>query len=289
MLSFQKILLGIVLSGTVTVAAEAQLVDQYGMGEQSAQTMRAYPPVQKIPAADRMFSKRIWRMIDLREKQNQPLFSDDREISKIIIEAVKRGELPVYANDSLEAGSTLTREEFSQRLVIPVEGGGLSEAEKEAGLSDDWGASDWGDDEAPAVEIGPAEYFARDLYTMELVEDVVFDKKRSRMYNQVHSMTLFVPADKSAKGIIETIGTFKYEDLVKVFQNDPNALWFNPQNDAQHKNMSEAFQLRLFNSYIVKVSNPNDERLDGTGKQGLYAAQRIQEDLIEFEYGLWSY
>ena len=300
MIILKNLFLGVALLGTLSVSAQEVPMNQsqdmgmqepMGMAEQPGTPQKAYPPQYNIPASDRMFSKRIWRMIDLREKQNRPLFSKDRWISRVIIDAVKRGELPVYKNDSLT--STLTREEFVKNLTIPAAGGGLSEEEKAAGLTDDWGGGgDWGDDGGDQAAVAIAqEYFPQELYTMELVEDVVFDKKRSRMYNQIEAITLFVPADLStnARNILMPLGTFKYSDLVKVFHSDPNAVWFNPQNDAQHKNMAEAFELRLFNSYIVKVSNPVGDRLDGAGKQGLYASQRVQEDIIEFEYSLWSY
>src|SRR5690606_26569588 len=111
----------------------------------------------------------IWRVIDLREKQNRPLFSKDRWISRVMIDAVKRGELQVYKNDSLT--TTMTSEEFLKGLVIPVAGGGLSEEEKAAGLEDWGGGSDWGDDGGDQVVIGPQEFFPQELYTLEMVED----------------------------------------------------------------------------------------------------------------------
>jgi hypothetical protein len=194
MITIKNLFLGVALSGTLSAMAqdqptgtpvppttetsqEAGMQEPMGMAEQPGQVLKAYPPQYNIPASDRMFSKRIWRMIDLREKQNRPMFSKDRWISRVIIDAVKRGELPVYKNDSLT--STMTREEFMKTLTIPVAGGGLSEEEKAAGLTDDWGGGgDWGDDGADKqAVIGPQEYFPQELYTMELVEDVVFDKK----------------------------------------------------------------------------------------------------------------
>jgi hypothetical protein len=78
-----------------------------------------------------------------------------------------------------------------------------------------------------------------------------------------------------------------------MFRNNPDkAIWFNPQNDAQHKNLADAFELWLFNSYIVKVSNPSDARLDeiyGGQQQGILASQQAAADLIEYEYNLWSF
>ena len=128
---------------------------------------------------------------------------------------------------------------------------------------------------------------------MEIKENMIFDKKRSRMYNEIQSVTLYIPAEKTVKNIDQAIGTFKYSDLVKVFRNNPQtAIWFNAQNDAQHKNLADAFELGLFSSYITKVSNVSDSRLDdvyGGAKQGILAAAQTSADLIEYEYSLWSF
>jgi gliding motility associated protien GldN len=138
-------------------------------------------------------------------------------------------------------------------------------------------------------------YRYKDLYEMELKEDMIFDKKRSRMYHDVQSITLLVPSTlpSNISGIEKPIGTFKYSDLVKVFRANPeNAIWFNSENDAQHKNLADAFELWLFNSYITKVSNVGDSRLDdiyGGAQQGILAAQQTSADLIEYEYNLWSF
>lgn len=298
---------------TLSVAASAQ---------EQATTASSNGSYRPIPNSDIMFRKTIWRAVDLREKQNKPMFSEHNEISRVILEAVKRGELQAYKNDSLT--STLTPSEVLANYSYAEESQGLSDAEKAAGFTeaDLGGGSDsgWGSDDgwgapakkpakkgakttktavakAPPKPAAPPsyEYRPKDLYQMELKEDMIFDKKRSRMYHDIKCLTLLVPSTLSSNtsGIEKPIGTFKYSDLIRVFRNNPDkAIWFNPQNDAQHKNLADAFELWLFNSYIVKVSNPNDARLDeiyGGQQQGILASQQAAADLIEYEYNLWSF
>jgi gliding motility associated protien GldN len=279
--------LGLGIAMTLSFAATAQ--------EQST-TAASNPSARPIPESDMMYRKTVWRTIDLREKQNKPLFADGRQISKVIIEAVKRGELPIYKNDSLTA--TLTQQEFTTNMTIPDEGGGMSEEEKAMGFGEPEPAGDdaWGADAtATAAAMGPAEFFAKDLYQLEMKEDAIFDKKRSRMYHDIKSLTLVVPASLKAniKGRDIPVGTFKYSDLVKVFRDHPTeAIWYNPRNDAQHKNLADAFDLRLFSSFITKVSNPNNSSLEdvyGGPQQGILAAQTTAEQMIEYEYNLWSF
>ena len=140
-----------------------------------------------------------------------------------------------------------------------------------------------------------AEYRAKDIYQLELTEEMIFDKKRSRMYHQIKTLSLKLPSTLSSNtsGLEKNIATFKYSDLVKVFRNNPQqAIWFNAQNDAQHKNLADAFELWLFNSYITKVSNPAGDDLAsqyGGEREGLLAAQQTAADLVEYEYSLWSF
>ncbi|MCC3155789.1 gliding motility protein GldN [Hymenobacter sp. 15J16-1T3B] len=314
---------------TLSVSASAQ---------EQATTASSNGSYRPIPSSDIMFRKTIWRQIDLREKQNKPMFSEGKEITRVILDAVKRGELPAYRNDSLT--SSFTSDEVKNNSSYAEQSQGLSDEEKAAGLKEDdsWGGGGgdaWG---APAksgskgaaattkrvpklgangkplkdkkgkiiyqtVAVEPPkpaappsyEYRPKDLYQLELKEDMIFDKKRSRMYHDIKTITLVVPATApgNTAGIDKPIGTFKYSDLVKVFRANPDkAIWFNPQNDAQHKNLADAFELWLFNSYIVKVSNPGDQRLDeiyGDQRQGILAASQAASDLIDYEYSLWSF
>ncbi|MGY2133862.1 type IX secretion system ring subunit PorN/GldN [Hymenobacter sp. HD11105] len=290
-LSFAALAAGLTLSLTASAQEQATTASSNG----------SYRP---IPNSDIMFRKTITRAVDLREKQNKPMFSEGKEISRVILEAVKRGEIQAYRNDSLT--STFTPAEVSANMSFAESTNELSEEEKAAGFTeaasdDGWGApakpAAKGKTAAVAAPAAPAsyEYRPKDIYQMELKEDMIFDKKRSRMYHDIKTITLLVPSTLSSNtsGIEKTIGTFKYSDLVKMFRNNPDkAIWFNPQNDAQHKNLADAFELWLFNSYIVKVSNPSDARLDeiyGGQQQGILASQQAAADLIEYEYNLWSF
>lgn len=270
-----------------------------------------------IHRSDIMWQKTVLRMLDLREMQNEPLFSRNKEITKIIIEAAKAGEVKIWKTDSLDHGSPLTLEEFLKNMQIPSEQVELSEEEKafmqeEAPAEEDMGFDDWGDDggggggeaDAELAELegggdeasGPEYYEPKMLYQLEMKEDMIFDKQRSRMYYDVIAMTLKVPADHplNIKGIEIPVASFSYKELVDgPFKNNPNAIWYNRYNDAEHRTMHDAIELRLFSSYILKVSNPADDYLvdiyGGDQWTGIMASQWKQYELLEFEHNLWEF
>lgn len=258
-------------------------------GPEQSTTAAASPTVRPIPNSDIMYKKSVWRKIELKEKQNRPMFSSGREITKIIIEAAKRGELTPYFTDSLTRVMPLAK--FKERMVDQKNSAPqLTEEEKKI-MEQNADADGFGS--AAPVSTGPSEIYPNQLRQLQLKEDMVFDKKRSRMYHQIQCISLVLPSGLTVDGTDAPIATFKYADLVKVFRNNPEqAIWFNRDNDAQHKNLADAFELWLFSSYIYKVSNPDDEQIEdqvGTGNATLLAAQQLAGDMIEFEYNLWSF
>ena len=324
------------------LTAVALLAALAGRAQEQATSTATTGAIRAIPVSDQMFRKTIWRAIDLREKQNRPMFSDGHEISRVIIDAVKRGELQAYKNDSVT--STFSSKEMLGNMSYAIEapispdadGGdwgnatGAPKAPKQAAAANDgWGAPIAAAPAAtkrvpkkdasgkimkdrrgktiyttvPTVAAAPpppppattAAYLPREIYQMELTEEMIFDKKRSRMYHQIKTVSLKLPSTlaSNTSGLEKNIATFKYSDLVKVFRNNPQmAIWFNSQNDAQHKNLADAFELWLFNSYITKVSNPAGDDLAsqyGSEREGLLAAQQTAADLVEYEYSLWSF
>jgi gliding motility associated protien GldN len=243
--------------------------------------------VRPVHQSDVMFKKTILRAVDLREKQNKPLFSKNKEITKMLLEAVERGDLKPYKTDSLEEGPMLTIEEFKEAMKIPSDQAELTEEEKAIALANG--------DSSVLVTSGENYYFPRDLYQMQFKEDLIFDKQRSRMYYDVHAITMLVPSDhpSNIKGIEIPVASFKFKDVVAVLKDNPNAVWFNPQNDAQHKSIADAVELRLFSSYIIKVSNPDDAYLvdiyGGDQQKGIMASQWAAFELLEYEHNLWEF
>ncbi|MBD2699432.1 gliding motility protein GldN [Spirosoma sp. BT702] len=314
--------------------------------------------VRGINENDIMMKKTLWRRVDLKEKQNQSMFSKNNEISKYLMEAVKAGLIEAYTSDSCT--TKLTPDKFHENLLVPNTGGGLSKEEIAAGFTEDnkngaaddgWGAKKddkkktaddgwgapkkaataaaepaddgWGTpkkktaknakgkkgkapvaapveepkkDSVAVAKAAPAfsgdEYFAKELNILEIKEDWIFDRKRSRLYYDIQTVTILLPADKNTAGYEKPIASFKYKDLDKLFRSDPKKfIWYNPQNQAQHKNLADAFDLRLFYGRITKVANPNDSDLVGMygDREGLLKSYQTEYELMETEHGLWEY
>jgi gliding motility associated protien GldN len=351
-------LLGSVALVALCISVKAQEKDTKGVNPLS---------VREISDADIMMKRTLWRRLDLREKQNQPMFSVGNEITKYIMDAVKAGLLDAYVDADMT--KKMAQGDFSKALQMPNQGQTITEDELKAGFGnenaaqtgdawgdkkddkkaakpadDGWGATTpkketqpvddgWGTpvpkkktttkgkkgiaavppkpqidsteikkkmaEEAAAIAAAAAakmeenQWFAKDVAILEMKEDWIFDRKRSRLVYDIQTITLVLPAELNPGGIEKPIATFKYKDLDKLFRSDPKKfIWFNEYNTAQHKNLADAFDLRLFNGRIIKTSNPMDRDLItiyGGEKEALWKSVQLENELMELEHGLWEY
>ena len=118
--------------------------------------------LRPIHESDIMYKKTIIRSLDLREKQNLPLFADNRQLTKFLIEGAKAGLISVYRNDSLDQGTKLTLDEFLGNLA-QSDDEGLSEEEKEFMEANEADMEDDGFGNAEETSMGPDYWGPRDL------------------------------------------------------------------------------------------------------------------------------
>jgi gliding motility associated protien GldN len=267
--------------------------------------------VDPIPKYEQLFKRRVWMRIDLKEKQNKGFFAKNGELSKLIVNAVKSGEIDkIYNNDSLT--STMTKDEFLNRLVATeadeieawdpdaeyyeddqVMYNGMAYTclyDENVGVTPEGAPDDWEADETA----GKADiYFPNQISVLKMMEDRIFDKRRSRLYYDIQAIKVIVPGTETLNGVDNEVAVFSYKDLMKVFRNHPNeAVWFNRYNSAENKNFADAFILRLFHGVLIKVENPDDLDIVDiytTRKEGIMASEWLDLQLMEKEHHLWEY
>ena len=255
-------------------------------------SLQAQESIKKpeVPEIYQMFAKTMLRRMDLEEKQNRPFFSKNGELSTLLIEAANNGDLKVYRSDSclnVMPDSTLQ----SMRAYTVTE-------QRPQDPNDPFSALI---DQEVTTEI------PSDLFTVVyLKEDVIFDRNRSRMYWYINALTITVPGKPEyvnlygITGELSNVMHFKYEEVVDVFRSDKykdKAIWYNKQNVASHRNMSDAFELRLFWAPIIKVANDQDldirqlygDEIAADPLRAMIIQQQLEYDLADYEAEMWSY
>jgi gliding motility associated protien GldN len=254
----------------------------YEKGHTITKKIIDYPHLRE---ADVMWSKRIWRVIDLKEKINLPLMyplgqpiKDRKSLIQVIMDAVKEGSLTAYKPIDDEFTVQMTKQEIDKI------GGAGSDTQMVASTIPPY-------DPIPTLV---TRTFDKDkVIAYRIKEEYFFDKQRSVMESRIIGIAPLIfavddqgnPRDGATKIPIFWI---YYREARKLFANSEV---FNRFNDAERRSFDDIFVKKMFGSYIYKESNVYDRRIEEykTGLDALLEAQKIKEDIFNFEHDLWEY
>ena len=225
--------------------------------------------------ADVFWQKRVWRVIDTRQKRNK-LFTYPREpFIDILLGYIETGETRVYSalDDSFD-DEPITPDELFQSLA-----GGNDTIEV---YNPDTDMMD--------VTVVTNEFNPEDIKKFRVKEDWIFDEEAARMICRIIGIAPVIDSK-------DEFGNFRGEQvLFWAYYPDFRPLLakheaFNMYNDATSYTWEDIFEARLFNSYVYKESNVYDRRIQDytEGVDALYESERIKEKIINFEQDLWSY
>ncbi|MEY1638546.1 gliding motility protein GldN [Tenuifilum osseticum] len=246
-------------------------------------------PYQFVRESDVLWSKRVWRIIDLRQKMNYPLYyptelMQDREsLVQRLVRAIKYNEINAY--DPID-------DEFTTRLSYEQVVKQLGAEDKEQTQIDENGQ------EVKVTVKGQIRW--GDIKELLVKEDWFFDKQRSVMEVRIigicpilHRMDYRNTGnEEEQEGTLSRIQTFwiYFPEARSVLANTDA---YNNFNDAQRITYDDLFWKRNFDSYIIRISNVWDNRAiyeyTFTGLQTLLESEKIKTELFNFEHDLWEY
>lgn len=227
--------------------------------------------------ADVFWSKKIWRIIDTRQKMNKPFAYPPRPLIQIIHEAALRGEIKVY-DPSVE-----NADQF-KKVMDTAEVARIGVRTDTAVQADVYDPNK----EVTVISNSPLTW---EKITKYRVKEVwFFDTKTSSMQVRIIGIAP-VMEDYDEQGNYRgdmTMYWVYFADLRNLLAKEEV---FNPQNDWQHISWDDLFNMRMFESYIYKESNVYDRNIQeyASGTDALLESDRIKQSLFETEHDLWEY
>ncbi len=276
------IIFGAVLFGINTVS-QAQILDSprddiYDKIHLTEKKPIPYAPVRE---ADIAYKKRIWRTIDLRQKINHAFYYPEtpkkgwKNFMTVIMDAIREGTVTAYDPTDDQFLIPLTYQEIEKKLssidTVPV-------------------VEPNNPDRILRYDVIKEDFDSRIVQRLQLKEDWFFDRQRSQIDVRILGICPIMNVydeDDNFLGF-EKMFWIYFPEARPVFAQ---SIVFNRHNSAERRTYDELFWKRIFGSYITKEENVYDREIAdyASGMDALLEAERIKNELSEFEHSLWEF
>lgn len=228
-------------------------------------------PYESLREADIPWEKRIWQVIDVREKMNLAFIYPKNPFFQIINEAATSGMVAAF------------RDEDFKQLMQAVEIEGMMFSMDTIQVIDP-------ETYETKTSVVKNEISAESIKFFRIKEVWFFDRESSRMKVRILGIAPIRERIIAGKAEEQAMYWLYYPQIREILARHRS---FNDFNDASPLSWDDVFEMRRFSSYIYKESNSQDLRLkdffpvDGVAR--LREGEKIKNKLFNFEQDLWEY
>lgn len=240
-------------------------------------------PYEHLRWDDALFSEKVWRELDLREKLNQSFryeAEDDngsQMFFDILMNAIQKDSVVAFADD---------------RFTTPLTGAEIAQ-KTQGGEADTSAVVDPQDPSKVVKYVVTRESFnPKTITKLRMKEEWVFDRESSRMICRIIGIAPVKEVQRGKNMQSEVMFWVYYPDLRKTLARYEV---YNPKNLGYGRmTWEELFEARMFSSYITKstLDNPGNKTIRQMIKDPILAlleGENIKERIFNYEQDLWSY
>lgn len=243
-------------------------------------------PYQFIREADIMWSRIIWRRVELNEKMNHVLALPEipargtMSLIDVLLDGIHTSGLTAYRARASDAGVEfeviLTEDEVHQEMGAGIK---IDVVETLEGGYD-------------TVKIDEP-YNSSDISSYIVKELWFFDKQRSVMEVRIIGLCpirRYYREDdiEEENPLYKKVFWINYSEARPLLAKSPI---YSQYTDVKNLSFDDLFQKRYFSSYIYMESNPYRRAIMQyeTGLEVLLESDRIKNEIFDFEQDLWEY
>lgn len=282
MKTFKLLTAGLLFMAGLNFQASAQQEVLDGVYVREHHPSKRVIPYTPLREADVMWLRRIWRVLDMREKINHPLYyptekiMDRQSMTQLIYESVVNPDAPasITPYDVMD-------DEFTVRLTV-------AEVEaKTTKVDTEFIEDEFGDLKPLPIK---EDFAPHAVKRYRLKEEWFFDNQKSVLEPRIIGMC---PVQEK----FDEMGEYKGEmPLFWIYFPEARVAFstvpvFNTKNDAERRTLEDIFWKRRFSSYIIKESNVYDRKIQ-TYKEDLdllLESKKIENEIFDLEQDLWEY
>jgi gliding motility associated protien GldN len=228
-------------------------------------------PYESLREADIPWEKRIWQVIDVREKMNLAFIYPKNPLFKILNDAAVSGMVAAF------------RDEDFKQFMQAVEIEGMMFSMDTIQVIDP-------ETYETRTRVVKNEISAESIKFFRIKEVWFFDRESSRMKVRILGIAPVRERILAGKAEEQPMYWLYYPQIRDILARHRA---FNDFNDASPLSWDDVFEIRRFSSYIYKETNSQDLRLkdffpeDGLAR--LREGEKIKNKLFNFEQDLWEY